>query len=111
MRPKKIALYVSIGLLGLVLMGWLAGSRLKDAGMPAASLGLLNASPGAPVTLGDMGNAAATPQGSAKETLPVLSASMPEFTGITTWLNSPPLTAAQLKGKVVLVDFWTYSCI
>src|SRR5580704_16953979 len=31
--------------------------------------------------------------------------------GATTWLNSPPLTAAQLDGKVVLVDFWTYSCI
>jgi thiol-disulfide isomerase/thioredoxin len=28
-----------------------------------------------------------------------------------TWLNSPPLTAAELNGKVVLVDFWTYSCI
>lgn len=35
----------------------------------------------------------------------------PEFTGITHWLNSPPLTLASLKGKVVLVDFWTYSCI
>jgi thiol-disulfide isomerase/thioredoxin len=29
----------------------------------------------------------------------------------TTWLNSQPLTAAELDGKVVLVDFWTYSCI
>ena len=29
----------------------------------------------------------------------------------TTWLNSQPLTAAELEGKVVLVDFWTYSCI
>lgn len=29
----------------------------------------------------------------------------------TAWLNSPPLTAAGLRGKVVLVDFWTYSCI
>jgi thiol-disulfide isomerase/thioredoxin len=29
----------------------------------------------------------------------------------TTWLNSQPLTAAELHGKVVLVDFWTYSCI
>ena len=31
--------------------------------------------------------------------------------GATAWLNSPPLTAADLKGKVVLVDFWTYTCI
>ena len=29
----------------------------------------------------------------------------------TTWLNSQPLTAAELHGKVVLIDFWTYSCI
>ena len=35
----------------------------------------------------------------------------PEFTGIAQWLNSRPLNLAQLKGKVVLVDFWTYSCI
>jgi thiol-disulfide isomerase/thioredoxin len=31
--------------------------------------------------------------------------------GAGPWINSPPLTAAQLRGKVVLVDFWTYSCI
>jgi cytochrome c biogenesis protein CcdA/thiol-disulfide isomerase/thioredoxin len=36
---------------------------------------------------------------------------MPELNGAVLWLNSPPLTRAQLKGKVVLVDFWTYSCI
>lgn len=36
---------------------------------------------------------------------------MPPLTGTTTWLNSPPLTTEQLKGKVVVVDFWTYSCI
>ena len=34
-----------------------------------------------------------------------------EFTGIDQWLNSPALTMAGLRGKVVLVDFWTYSCI
>ena len=33
------------------------------------------------------------------------------FNGATTWLNSAPLTPQQLRGKVVLVDFWTYSCI
>ena len=35
----------------------------------------------------------------------------PPLDGATQWLNSAPLTAAQLRGKVVLVDFWTYSCI
>ncbi|HEX2858451.1 MAG TPA: cytochrome c biogenesis protein CcdA [Propionibacteriaceae bacterium] len=35
----------------------------------------------------------------------------PDFARIQTWINSPPLTMADLRGKVVLVDFWTYSCI
>jgi thiol-disulfide isomerase/thioredoxin len=36
---------------------------------------------------------------------------LPAFGKATTWLNSEPLTAQELRGKVVLVDFWTYSCI
>jgi thiol-disulfide isomerase/thioredoxin len=36
---------------------------------------------------------------------------LPGFDGATGWLNSPPLTASDLRGKVVLVDFWTYTCI
>ncbi len=36
---------------------------------------------------------------------------LPGFDGATGWLNSPPLTAEGLRGKVVLVDFWTYTCI
>jgi thiol-disulfide isomerase/thioredoxin len=36
---------------------------------------------------------------------------LPSFSGATGWLNSPPLTPAGLRGKVVLVDFWTYTCI
>lgn len=35
----------------------------------------------------------------------------PEFKGIDHWLNTAPLTMQQLRGKVVLVEFWTYSCI
>ncbi|OCC04433.1 cytochrome C biogenesis protein [Labrys sp. WJW] len=35
----------------------------------------------------------------------------PSLDGAVAWLNSPPLTTEQLRGKVVLVDFWTYSCI
>ena len=36
---------------------------------------------------------------------------LPSFSGATGWLNSPPLTAAGLRGRVVLVNFWTYTCI
>src|SRR5256714_3547680 len=36
---------------------------------------------------------------------------LPSFDGATAWLNSPPLTPAGLRGKVVLIDFWTYTCI
>jgi len=35
----------------------------------------------------------------------------PEFRGVTSWLNSDPLTLEGLRGRVVLIDFWTYSCI
>jgi thiol-disulfide isomerase/thioredoxin len=35
----------------------------------------------------------------------------PNFQGISAWINSQPLNISQLKGKIVLVDFWTYSCI
>jgi cytochrome c biogenesis protein CcdA/thiol-disulfide isomerase/thioredoxin len=35
----------------------------------------------------------------------------PELKGIQDWINSDPVTLASLKGKVVLIDFWTYSCI
>ncbi|WP_310631409.1 cytochrome c biogenesis protein CcdA, partial [Paraburkholderia sp.] len=43
-------------------------------------------------------------------TLPVLG-QLPPLDGAVQWLNSPPLTAQALRGKVVIVDFWTYSCI
>jgi thiol-disulfide isomerase/thioredoxin len=42
--------------------------------------------------------------------LPVESR-LPSFDGATGWLNSPPLTATDLSGKIILVNFWTYTCI
>lgn len=35
----------------------------------------------------------------------------PAISGITTWINSTPVDIAALRGKVILIDFWTYSCI
>ena len=42
---------------------------------------------------------------------PPIEGTMPPLDGAVEWLNSPPLTAAGLRGKVVIVDFWTYSCV
>jgi thiol-disulfide isomerase/thioredoxin len=82
------------------LRRWVAGGLLAPIGaamfiqMPAAGAG----------GLGDVAGRADS------SGLPLLGA-LPSFEGATAWLNSPPLTTARLRGKVVLVDFWTYSCI
>ncbi len=55
-------------------------------------------------------NAAASPGDIRLDMLPV-EGQMPALTGAVEWLNSPPLSTEALRGKVVLVDFWTYSCI
>lgn len=56
------------------------------------------------------------PVGSMKMTAKIpgelpIEGNLPSLGGAVQWLNSPPLTVQALKGKVVLVDFWTYSCI
>ena len=64
---------------------------------------------GNPAMAGGQAMMADKPQG-ASEALPVEGV-LPALNGAVEWLNSAPLTAEQLKGKVVLIDFWTYSCI
>jgi thiol-disulfide isomerase/thioredoxin len=83
-------------------------TRLSSAGTASLEQGLLgrlHPTPGAAMK----GPAMTAANGGAAR-LPVIGA-LPPLTGATRWLNSPPLSPASLKGKVVLVDFWTYSCI
>jgi thiol-disulfide isomerase/thioredoxin len=60
----------------------------------------------------------ATPAAGTSEEYSVLPASslpiegtLPSLTGAVEWLNTEPLTMAQLRGKVLVVEFWTYTCI
>lgn len=62
-------------------------------GLPLRSHSADESKIGTPVILADAGRAA------------------PNFVGIQNWLNSGPLNIADLRGKVVLIDFWTYGCI
>ncbi|WP_087691621.1 cytochrome c biogenesis protein DipZ [Pandoraea sp. PE-S2R-1] len=59
---------------------------------------------------GNAGNAMTRTAATEPAPLPV-EGQLPSLDGAVQWLNSPPLTAESLRGKVVLVDFWTYSCI
>ena len=44
-------------------------------------------------------------------TQPPIEGTLPSLAGAIEWLNTQPLTMTQLRGKVVLVEFWTYTCI
>ena len=49
--------------------------------------------------------------GAAGVAAPPVEGDLPPLSGAVAWLNSAPLTVEHLRGKVVLIDFWTYSCI
>ncbi|MBR8256256.1 cytochrome c biogenesis protein DipZ [Burkholderia ambifaria] len=80
------------------------GSGTASGAMMAA------ATDGAPAAGSAMMRTAGTTPAMQAAALPV-EGTLPSLDGAVQWLNSPPLTAAGLRGKVVLVDFWTYSCI
>ncbi|WP_282298209.1 cytochrome c biogenesis protein DipZ [Stenotrophomonas sp. PS02289] len=92
-----------------IAMGWDTGvlTRLSTVSTSKVEQQLVNLLPVEEPGPGMM--MVAVPQQSAG-TLPV-EGEMPSLAGATDWLNSAPLDAATLRGKVVLVDFWTYSCI
>jgi len=97
-----------LALLAAVAIGSGVDDRLlastSSQGGAALEQGLLKSVPKALDYLIDKAGAAPA------ETLPSKGL-MPSLSGAVQWLNSPPLDAEALRGKVVLVDFWTYDCI
>lgn len=105
-RVLGVAALLAVVAIGL---GWDTGllTRLSAVSTARIEQGLLDAVPDAQPAAPPMMMMAA---GQAEAPLPV-EGTLPSLSGATGWLNSPPLSAEQLRGKVVLIDFWTYSCI
>jgi thiol-disulfide isomerase/thioredoxin len=78
---------------------WLAGTRLATVANTIEDSLFPNQKPGGAASVFEAGGV-----------LPDLGPA-PEFKSLGPWHNSEPLPASALKGKVILVDFWTYSCI
>jgi thiol-disulfide isomerase/thioredoxin len=73
----------------------------------ASTIAICLASTAIPAASGEIAqNAAAAPFAIA-----AAEGTAPNFAGISNWFNSAPLNIASLRGKVVLVDFWTYGCV
>ncbi|MGE8235954.1 MAG: cytochrome c biogenesis protein DipZ [Stenotrophomonas indicatrix] len=105
-RVLGVAALLAVVAIGL---GWDTGllTRLSAVSTARIEQGLLDAVPDAQPAAPPMMMMAA---GQAGAPLPV-EGTLPTLDGATGWLNSPPLSREQLHGKVVLIDFWTYSCI
>ncbi|HYM26702.1 MAG TPA: cytochrome c biogenesis protein DipZ, partial [Steroidobacteraceae bacterium] len=97
-----------------IALGWDTGvlTRLSSANTNSIEQGLIaRITPRAAGALAPPATPAGTAAAAAVGAVPPVEGELPELAGAVAWLNSPPLTRAALRGKVVLVDFWTYSCI
>ena len=90
---KKIYIYILIAIVLVIWAGIYVDQNTKiNIGQVSKIQKQVTTNPAPSVSLGDYGQA-------------------PDFKGGDNWFNGQPLTMADLKGKVVLIDFWTYSCI
>ncbi len=93
-----------------MLVGTVAVAAGWDTGFLARSLPAANGGIEARLLQATMPSAHAAELPSLPSGLPVESV-RPKLDGATAWLNTEPLSMASLRGKVVLVNFWTYSCV
>ena len=94
-------------------------TQVSTVGTTALEQGLLdkfkagNAAPGGSMSMQGAPSMSMTGTSAATKTAVAKSdeGDFPSLDGAVEWINSPPLTPQGLRGKVVLIDFWTYSCI
>lgn len=92
-KRRRLLTYLGLGAIGVGGVAIASGLRSQKITVPTAV---------APNT---------TPAQDVTAALPPDAKRLPEFQGISQWLNSSPLTTADLKGSVVLIQFWTFGCI
>jgi len=117
-RSLSFEVWIRRGLGMAVIMGVVALAQGWDTNL-LTKFSFVNTSKAEEHLIGALGSArpamAAVPSASAtpESGTPVLQdeGPMPAIPGGVEWLNSKPLTRGSLRGKVVLIDFWTYSCI
>lgn len=92
-KRRRLLTYLGLGAIGVGGVAIASGLRSQKITVPTAVAP--NSTPAQDVTAA----------------LPTDAKRLPEFQGISQWLNSSPLTTADLKGSVVLIQFWTFGCI
>ena len=90
LQRRRVLTYLGLGFMGAAGVTLAARSR-QESSMPEAE--------------------AVVGEGDRVTNLAAAANRLPEFQGISQWLNSAPLTVASLKGSVALIQFWTFSCI
>lgn len=97
LQRRKLLFYLGLGITGAGLAN---GCGIISKGVSSANqVTSASASPGTSTAPTEVAS------------LPPPGKPLPEFQGIQQWLNSNPISIADLKGKVVLVQFWTFACI
>lgn len=99
-RRRQLLLYLGLGV---------AGAGVATALGVASRRGVPGGTAIAPSDSSSTNSPSETAVGDSA--LAASSKGLPEFQGISQWLNSAPLTVDNLKGNVVLVQFWTFACI
>lgn len=93
-RRRQLLLYLGLGIVGT------GAAAAFGFGSRKINLATSSPNPNSPPAANTMKVAASS-----------TASTLPEFQGISHWLNSEPLSLADLKGSVVLVQFWTFACI